>query len=136
MKVRFGFITNSSSSSFIISTTKEPPENIADFITKITKDNYVEKLNNEYCFEYDCHVSAEDYKSIGFTDEQIFAINFMQKFGAHSYKVLMDALYGNESVYFSCIDNDVYYNFNDVYYHLDELYTFIHGSKILLEEQE
>ena len=129
MKIRFGFVTNSSSSSFIISNIKAPPENIADFFTKITKDNYMEQLSYAYCFEYECSVSAEDYKSIGFTDEQIFAINFLQRFGMHSYKVLMDTLDRNESVYFSRIDNDIRYNF-------DELYTFISGSKILLEEQE
>ena len=92
MKQRNGFVTNSSSSSFIISTNKEIPDKYKNFFDKIDKSKNIalEILKEKYDYVFD-EYELEKYASIkeqfNLNDEQTILML------AANYNLLDDVKY-------------------------------------------
>lgn len=100
MKIRQGFVTNSSSSSFIICAKKEIDEQYKNWLGKdMTKDNYLQVLVEE---------SWIDTDSFGYTGEK--KEDIMKLFGIDEKTyLLMSLLYDGDTDFCQCIEIAQYF---------------------------
>lgn len=136
MKIRQGFVTNSSSSSFIIKSKKEVPKDIASNFTRFTKDNFKEQYLSTMCsyFEYDYIFSCFDeerekklIKLLKLTPEQITLMKLEKHDLLDEYLELqeeIDNMPEDEFLYYLYADRDwLYYQ--------DAINSFINESEVL-----
>lgn len=136
MKVRCGFVTNSSSSSFVIKSKKEAPEDIAKHFTKFTKENFREQYLDTMCsyFEYDYIFSYFDEERekklielLKLTPEQMTLMKLEKHDLLDEYLELqeeIDNMPENEFLYYLYADRDwLYYQ--------DDINNFIKESEVL-----
>lgn len=134
MKVRTDFVTNSSSSSFIIATKQSVPEKYKSIVQQITKDNIFDVLKENPCYwnEWDlsCCISDEELKKEeGLTDEQFAIIKLAVAGGYSIYKQIMESLDKKdaEPIYMIFVERDYLY-------YADELNEFIENATLLEKE--
>ena len=131
MKTRNGHVTNSSSTSFVL-TTKEPlPKRYETLFKKIDKNNLVEifKQKRAYYFDLDDDVTKK-LKEIGnFTDEQMDLIALVQ------YDMLYEYLHIKKRV--ADIEDPIYHLFvdRDYLYCAEELDHFVRHETTIIDEE-
>ena len=135
MKIRNDFVTNSSSSSFIISTRAAIPEGYETNVDKITKETIIkvlERLSYELDLEENISYEVDDKKltELGnFTDEQLIIIRLIQSEQLALYLDVKQRLEKGEKLYHIMVDRDWYYN-------QDELQRFVNASEMINEEYD
>ena len=132
MKVRRDFVTNSSSSSYIISTKQEVPSQYNDTIKRVTKENALDVIKEISDYEWTTityEMENEEFQKLGnFTDEQIVLIKLAISGQLSTYLELMENLNKEE--------NPIYHIFvdRDWLYYQDVLQNFIDEAVLLDKE--
>ena len=132
MKVRHDFVTNSSSSSYIISTKQEVPNQYNDTVKRVTKENALDVIKEISDYEWTTityEMENEEFQKLGnFTDEQMVLIKLSISGQLSTYLELMENLDKEE--------NPIYHIFvdRDWLYYQDVLQNFIDESVLLDKE--
>lgn len=132
MKYRKDFVTNSSSTSYIIATNKELPEKYKGYFTPITdNDSSISIMKERYSwiFDYEDKQLLQQLKELGnITDEQIPIALLLYHNYFNDYVVICDKLKDvTEPIYHICVDRDwLYYQW--------ELNNFLDEVTIIDEE--
>lgn len=132
MKIRHDFVTNSSSSSYIISTKQEVPSLYKDIVKRVTKENVPEIIKSISDYEWTTityEMDNEEFQKLGnFTDEQMMLIELAISDKLSTYLTLLENLNKEE--------NPIYHIFvdRDWLYHEDDLHNFI-DKAILLDKE-
>lgn len=104
MKIRMGYVTNSSSSSFIIATNQELPEILKDYLAKIEKQDLLRKIYEEFSYnDVDDNIVLKELGA--FTDEQmlLIALACRDTYLLNNYIRAKEAIDEGKQVYIGCI---------------------------------
>ena len=132
MKVRKDFVTNSSSSSYIISTKQEVPSQYNGTVKRVTKESALDVIKETSDYDWTTityEMENEEFQKLGnFTDEQMMLIKLAISGQLSIYLELMKNLdRGENPIYHIFVDRDwLYYQ--------DVLQNFIDEAVLLHKE--
>jgi hypothetical protein len=130
MKFRKDFVTNSSSSSYIIATNKEIPSDYTNTVKPLSLDYFYEEVSNAKWNKISYDMEDEEFKKLGnFTDEQIKLIKLAIEGDLNQYLEIKNKLEEDKEkpLYNIYVDRDwLYYQ--------DALKQFIEESEIISYE--
>ena len=132
-KSRKGFVTNSSSSSFIFATKEKLPERYAGWFESISKKDGISglfRLLEAFCYyDYDYDMLEDIYNKLGFTIEQFLYMILFKNNMHNLYDDIIKAWNNSTEIYTVSLDNNCVYGYRDA-----ELREFIFRQDIIYRE--
>ena len=135
MKIRTDFVTNSSSSSFVIATDAEIPERFANLLKLVTKENALDVIKDTSSYEWvdiGEDISDEELQEVcHLTDEQMTLLKLNACGALGRYIHLLKSLEASDRpIYHIFVDRDWLYDNPELSHLIDDAILIEHEGDL------